>query len=449
MRFASIRRALGAGVVLAASMAWCGLGWADAPARPPKVSDPPHVAEARARAAESPRDATRALELGVALRRAGRVDDAARALALAVALGGGRDAGRFAQWEIARVHTDKHDLNRAVGACRALERGAGGAFAHVCIAEAQLGPRRAGEALAEIALAKVDGAAPAIRVRAKIVSGLAHELELKDDLAEADLREAARMDPQSADAAFALGRLLARVHKAGEAELRRAVSLEPHDAFALVELARALGPTDEARALLERAAVDRPTDPAAERALAELHLAKGRLLDAKRAAEAALAIDARDVVTRVVHGRVLLAEGKNAEARREGEAALAVQPNSAPAKLVVADAWAAEGEVDLAIEAYQAAYGLDHGSPEPLLRAAHACLAARRPTSARAFALRATQDFADFGPAWESFGDALDRDAEHGAAAEAYAKALAAPKGAIDRAAVEQKQRRSAAARRP
>lgn len=449
-------RAVRVGVVLAGSMLWLAAApaaRADAPARPVAPPEPAHVGAARARLAEAPRDADRALALGVALRRAGRPDEAIRALGTASALGAGREVGRLAVWETARSWVDKHEYNRAIAICRGLERGAHGvAFSHVCIAEVQLGPRRAGEALAEIALGKIDGAPAIVKLRAKIVAGLARELELKDDLAETELREGAAMDPSSADAAFALGRLLARVHKTGEAELRRAAQAEPDDALILVELARALGPTDEAKALLERAAAARPSDPAAHRQLAELHLAKGRLPDAKRAAETALAIDARDVISHVVHGKVLLAEGQWAAARKSGEAALAVQPNSAPAKLVVADAYAAEGEIDLAIEAYQAAYGLDHGSPDPLLRASKACLAARRATSARAFALRATQDFADWAPAWETFGDALDKDGEHGAAAEAFGKALAAAKGAIDRDAVGQKQRRatqSAASRGP
>src|SRR5262249_18278860 len=114
--------------------------------------------------------------------------------------------------------------------------------------------------------------------------------------------------------------------------------------------------------------------------------------------------------------------------------------NSAPAKLLIADAQAKKGEIDLALEAYQAAYGLDHSDPAPLVRASEACRAAGRNTSARAFGLKATQDFPTWGPGWVAWGDALAADGEPKNARTAYETALKS-KGPVDAAAVQAKLR--------
>src|SRR5207244_12650108 len=108
------------------------------------------------------------------------------------------------------------------------------------------------------------------------------------------------------------------------------------------------------------------------------------------------------------------------EATKEGETASKLMPKAAAAKLLVADGWAKKGEIDLAIEAYQAAFGLDHSDPTPLVNAAEACVAAGRPTSAKAFARRAVQDFPNHGLAWVALGDALALDKDPKGARTAY-----------------------------
>ena len=72
--------------------------------------------------------------------------------------------------------------------------------------------------------------------------------------------------------------------------------------------------------------------------------------------------------------------------------------NSAAATMLVADGQAKKGELDLALEAYQAAWGLDHGDPTPLVHASEACHTGGRDTSARAFGIKATQEFPKWGP---------------------------------------------------
>ncbi len=261
---------------------------------------------------------------------------------------------------------------------------------------------------------------------AKIAEGRIRELESRDDTAEGAYREAIHFAPDRADAHVFLGTLLVRTHREadGVASLKKAVSLDAHDPVAQLELGRAL-PTGSAESLsaLEIAVAERPTFTDALRSLADGYVAAKRLPDAKRIAESVLKIAPTDVFSHVVAGRVLLAEGKTDEALKEGEAAEKLMPNAATAKLLQADAWAKKGEIDLAIEAYQAAFGLDHSDATPLVNAAEACVAAGRPTSAKAFARRATQDFPSYAPAWVALGDALALDKDPKGARTAYESA--------------------------
>ncbi len=142
-------------------------------------------------------------------------------------------------------------------------------------------------------------------------------------------------------------------------------------------------------------------------------------------------MDPQDSSTHVIYGRVLLAEGKPDDAIRAGESALKVLANLASAKLLIADANAKKGEIDLAIESYQGAYGLDHGDPAALVRASEACHAAGRNTSAKAFGMKATVEFPEWGPAWAALGDALAGDNEDAQAKTAYEAALKG-RGPID-----------------
>ena len=111
------------------------------------------------------------------------------------------------------------------------------------------------------------------------------------------------------------------------------------------------------------------------------------------------------------------------DALAEGETAFKLMPNEAKAKLLVADAYAKKGEIDLALEAYQKASGLDPLDPAPLVNATYACLAANRLTSAKAFGQRAVLDFPGHAGAWIAQGDALSADGNPKAAKTAYESA--------------------------
>jgi tetratricopeptide (TPR) repeat protein len=394
----------------------------------------------RAAAKASPADPGAAFALGHALLRAGHPVEALAELRRGVNLPGGRagDLGVKLHWEIARAHVAQRDFGQTVVACRVLGALPGAATpGHACMAEAHILWKRSAEAEPEIRAALANGTRS---YEAKVAEAGVHELELKDGEAEASYREAIVWQPDQPVAHELLGKLLVRDGKAGEgvSELRRAVALDPTGPDAAFDLAAALGPTVEARALLERATRDRPGFALAWQKLAATDLALGQTAPARQAAEAALRIDAQDADSHLVLGKVALADGRYDDAIRAGDSALRLVANSAQAKLLIADANAKKGEIDLALEAYQAAWGFDHGDPAPLVHASEACHAAGRDTSARAYAVRATQEFPSWGPAWAALGDAAAGQKETADARSAYEKALKGD-GPVDKAAVARK----------
>jgi hypothetical protein len=71
------------------------------------------------------------------------------------------------------------------------------------------------------------------------------------------------------------------------------------------------------------------------------------------------------------------------------------------------------------------------------VNAAQACVAAGRLTSAKAFAVRATKEFAEHGPGWVALGDALVADKDATGARSAYESAKKAR--GVDAATVDAK----------
>lgn len=385
------------------------------------------VSEARESAHANAASADASLAYGRALRRAGHEGEALTELRRALGLAAGHvDPTARVEWEIARTHIAKRDFQAALASCRTMEK-ATPAASHVCAAEAHLLWRRGTEATSELSdLAKTKDAVldKDVRYFAKVAAARVDELESHDDAAEKKYGEAIAMSPDRPEAYVCLGTMLRRVGKDALPSLKRAVELDAHDPIAELELGRALpAGSSESLAALERAVAERPTFTDALRALADGYVAARRLPDAKKTAEAVLRIAPNDVYSHVVAGRVALAENKIDEALKEGETSTKLMPNAASAKLLVADAYAKKGEIDLALEAYQAAFGLDHSDPTALVNAAEACVAAGRPTSAKAFARRATQDFASFSPAWVALGDALALDKDAAGARSAYESA--------------------------
>jgi tetratricopeptide (TPR) repeat protein len=396
----------------------------------------------RGAARARPMDPAAALALGRGLRRAGRPAEALAELRRGVGASAGRPEVELAlDWEIARVHMDRGDFAQTMIACQALGKLPGAsAQGHACTAEGHLLQQRSTEALIET------GAALARDPRcyeAKVAEGRAQEFALDAARSEAAYRAALMLRPDGVEARVGLGRLLWRNGRRDEgiAELRRAVALDPDGPDALYELGQALGPGSESADLLAHATRERPTFTDAWLALGTQELAAGRMAEAKTAAVAAERGDRSSVAAKVMLGRVALAEGHADQAVREGRAALQLVANSAPARLLVADGNAKKGEIDLALEDYQAAWGLDHGDPAPLVHASEACHAAGRDTSAKAFGLKAVQEFPRWGPAWAALGDALAARGEGDAARDAYGKALAG-EGPVATEALQKKRQR-------
>jgi tetratricopeptide (TPR) repeat protein len=428
MRFAPIRTGIALVLGVAFSMAV-------SPARAQESG----IEAARDKAKAAPMSGEAALGYGQALRRAGREADALIELRRGLGTTGGKGevAGRL-EWEIARTHIARREFEPAMSSCRAMAKTTPEA-GHVCAAEAHLLWRRGTEAEAEVALAaKGTHASPEAQYFAKVALGRAHELASKDAEAEAAYREATRISDSRPDAHVLLGLVLNRTGKDGLPSLRKAVEADANDPVAQLELGRALpaGSTESITAL-ERSVAQRPTSADALRSLAEGYVTAKRIPDAKRTVAAVLKLAPNDVSTHVVAGRLALAEGQADEAIKEGETAAKLMPNVQPARLLVADAWAKKGEIDLAVEAYQAAFGLDHSDPTPLVNASAACLAAGRVTSAKAFGVRATTDFGSNGAAWTALGDALLADRDVPGAKAAYETARKAR--GVDAAAIDKK----------
>lgn len=188
-----------------------------------------------------------------------------------------------------------------------------------------------------------------------------------------------------------------------------------------------------------RAAAIRPGSGAAHALHGQLLLEQGQLDAAKTALERAVGLDGHKADWQVALGRVLLAKGDETGALKRARAALALVGNHAGGKLLEADALAKQGDIDLAIEAYEAAWGFARTDPRVLVRAARASLEGKRPTTARAFAERATSEFAKYGPAWEVYGDVARAEGNAAGARSAYRKALAAPEGKVDTAGIRKK----------
>jgi tetratricopeptide (TPR) repeat protein len=182
----------------------------------------------------------------------------------------------------------------------------------------------------------------------------------------------------------------------------------------------------------------RPTFAPAWARLAEVHAAARRGDDAARAAENAIKLDNKQADYFAVLAEARILQKKYDDGLTQADAALKLTPNNGRASLAKGDALAARGDVDLAIAAYQAAFGALRTDPTPLVRAAQACLGGGRLTSAKSFSDRATREFPRWAPAWEVAGDVAAKDGEKAAARAAWEKALSS-EGPVDAAAVRAK----------
>lgn len=387
-------------------------------------------------AKKPPKDPEAALALGRSLRQAGLYDDAVRVLRGA-ALRAKGDLAVSVRYEAARTLISANKQKDAVRECQPIKAQNAVRF-ETCYAEAQLLWKRASLALpaAERALEKASDDYEAL-----VAKGRAQRMLGKSAESEAALKAAIAKDGSRWEAHLYFAELLSGLGKGAEAiaELKKAVAGGAGEPEPMLALAEALPAGAEAVDLLQKALAIRPKYGAAQARLGEIYLEQGKIADAETALRAAIAIDAKVADWQAGLAHVLIAKGSHDEALKVSAVALKLVGNHARAKLAEADAIAGKGDIDLAIEAYEKAASYSRENPMPLVHAARACLAQNRPTTARAFADRATQSFADFAPAWLVLGDVAAAAKDKAAAKNAYQKALSAPKGSIDKAAVKKK----------
>jgi tetratricopeptide (TPR) repeat protein len=226
--------------------------------------------------------------------------------------------------------------------------------------------------------------------------------------------------------------------KDGLAELRKAYALSPDEPEVALALAEALPAGAEAVKVLESALAIRPDYPEALARLGFVLDEQGQRARAEQVLKNAVGQRPKEAGWRVQLARVLLGKGDAEAALKEVRAALGVVKNHGGAKLVEADALSARGEIDPAILAYEAAMGLLPEDPNVPIHAARACLSNARPTTAQAFALRATSSFPKSAPAWEVAGDVARKVGDIPAARAAYTKALSAD-GPVNKASIKQR----------
>jgi tetratricopeptide (TPR) repeat protein len=381
--------------------------------------------ELRAAARAPPKDPQAALELGRSLRRAGLYKESHRVLKNAPA----GSIGPTLRLEAVRALIAAGQQKPAMRECGALKK-TWKVTGEICEAEALLLWRRGSLAVptAERALELEPQNYDAL-----VAKGRALGLVGQPADAESALREAIAGDGTRFEAWYRLGELLIANGDAthGVDALRKAHALEKREPELLLALAEALSSSSERVALLEAAVQIRPDFAAALGRLGEALLDEGKLAEAETALKRALSLDKKAAGTLVAMGRLQLARNEPQKALDNANAALKVVANHAAAKLLQADALAQKGEIDLAIEAYEAAHGYARSNPAPLVHAARACLDGKRPTTAAAFADRATQEFPKWGPAWEISGDVSVEQGEKAAAKAAYQKALSG-EGPVD-----------------
>jgi tetratricopeptide (TPR) repeat protein len=388
---------------------------------------------AHAKAAVSP---TEAVEASRALRRAGLQMEAIATVQRGFAKARGDEPLGDLHLELARSYIDQRKQKRALSECEQLHK-LSPYKEQICSAEAQLLTRRGSAALpaAEQALAIRAGDYDALVAKGRALTQLG-----KPSDADTVLRDAQKSAPGRPEAYRYLGELLIAQGKPGDAVgiLRDGRKVAPDDPDVLDLLAGVLPANAEARDALTHALTIRPAFPSAEARLGQVLLAQGDLDGAEQHLQAALKVVPRQADWQAALGEVQVAKKEPDLALKSAEAALKVVGNHGPAKFVEAKALAQKGDIDLAIEAFQAAYGFSRTDPGVLVEAARACIHANRPTTAKAFADRATEDFPKAAASWETEGDVAVAMKDVAFAKQAYGKALAG-EGPVDKDAVRRK----------
>jgi tetratricopeptide (TPR) repeat protein len=184
------------------------------------------------------------------------------------------------------------------------------------------------------------------------------------DQAIAELHKAIALDPSYDKAHQALGLDLAALGRADEAlaALRRAVVLAPRDAEAHNNLGYFLhvqGRPDEAITCYRRAIASNPRFAPAHSNLGGVLVDQGRVNEAVAECRQAVALDPGLAEAHASLGNVLTGIGRLDEAVAECRKAIALQPRSVPGHFNLGNALAAQGKRDEAIACYLRALALN------------------------------------------------------------------------------------------
>ena len=383
---------------------------------------------ARGRAATEP---DQAIAVAKDLRRAGLVGDALTTLQRAFAKARGDMPVASLRIELARTYLDKREPKKAVRECAQIHK-LSPFLEHLCNAEAQLYTRRGSVALpeAEEALALQPDSYEAVVAKGRAQSQLG-----KPGDADASFRKAMTMAPSRPEARRYLAELLLASNEtaAAIATLREAKNVAPDDPETLVLLGETLPENAEARDVLERAITIRPSFARAKARLGRVLTVLGDYERAQKALSEAVAAEPRQADWHAMLGEAYVANKKPDQALKSAQTTLGIVGNHGPAKLVEARALAQKGEIDLAITAFEAAYGFLRQDPRALVAAARACVDGGRLTTAKAFADRATEDFPKVAESWEVLGDVSVAAKDKAGAKKAYDRALQTEGAAKDR----------------
>lgn len=391
-----------------------------------------------------PTDSAAAFALGRAYRRAGKFTEARTELLRAAQLGKGDDAVR-ARFELVVVELEsgKHNPSLpqppSLGMCKQVKVGTSGeALSRVCAAEAWLTFSRHTMVEDELVAAeKIDSNL----YEAKLARGKLAVAKGNHDDAIKQFESLTKSMPTRAEAWFWLGRELLETNKPSLAitALKKARELDPDWPEASLELARALPDGTEARDLARSAVAMRTTWPEAWLRLGELELATGGYEAAQKAFETSIKQSPKVVAAHSGLAMALVKLKKFAEAKKAANDAIGIAANYAPARIALGEALAGLGETDEAVEAFKFAHGLENKDPTGLFRAAEVLLAANQPMKAEPHAESCIKSFPDHARAWEIHGDVELANKDKKTAKESYKRALSAPKGSIDKAAVQKK----------
>lgn len=342
-------------------------------------------------------DPQRALQLGRALRRAGRYDEALRVLQPLARAAGTRTA---AAWEVARVRFDQGNFRAAETACRAFPTT--GPARNVCMARAYLVWQRV--ALANRAITAASAASPNDG-ELQLAIADARRLASEVPASEAAYRAAAQALPGRPEPYVGLGALyeIGRRYDDAATAYRRAVEVDGEDPATRLALGRFLlkRQGDAAGALphLRAATQGRLHWSEALALLAQAQIDTGAGADAVAAAEEATRLSPTTPGVQTTLGRARCAAGRHAEAEAPLREAIRQVDTDALAWMTLADVLERTDRAPQAMEAWDAAIDRSPSDPTPRLRAAALALRTQQYPLARAQLERVLQDHPDNGEA--------------------------------------------------